>query len=227
MNQMIVDNRRVDAPAASRLAGRLGSKGRRVAVAACLSLGMVEAVAVGLCYSHERITLHLHRWDITPQDDLTDGLFAFYAPGIDRPPIREARVVRLPDEEQILGVQVDGRYRAYRVNSLRDRSHHILNDVIGDRPVTVSYCDINDFARAVKGDEQGAPLPISQGGVFSGGMILCVDGAEYAQQTLKSSRRGTSVPPFPYQTISVVRTTWKVWRERHPQTDVFEGFEGG
>ncbi len=206
-----------------RPSGRGGPSGRTIAFVTCFSLALAELIVMGVCYAHERITLLVHAHDIIPQRDLTNGRFAFYAPGIERPAAHAAQDARLADEEAVLGVDVGGRFRAYRLEALRDRYNHIVNDVIDGRPISVTYCDINDFAAGFTGDRPGIPLSISQGGVFSGGMVICIGEAEYAQQTLEPVQQGKSVPGFPYRSIPLVRTTWKLWRGQHPESDVYEG----
>jgi hypothetical protein len=98
----------------------------------------------------------------------------------------------------------------------------VINDIVGDRPISITYCDIRNSAVAFKGDRPGAPLSISQGGLFDGGMVLCVGKTEYAQETLRPLKRDASAPAFPYEPISPTRTTWGDWRRRHPETEICE-----
>jgi hypothetical protein len=193
---------------------------RRVAVVSCLGLALAEAIVVTACYAHERITLYVRRDESRVQDDPTDGRFAFFAPGIDRPPIKAAGEARVGDDEPILGVEIDGRARAYLIGAMSDKYRHVVNDVIGGRPVSVTYCDIRNCAVGFTGGRPGEPLALSQGGLFSGGMVVCVDKDEYAQETRKPVGRGVETPAFPYETMPLTRSTWGEWRRRHPQTDV-------
>jgi Protein of unknown function (DUF3179) len=194
---------------------------RKVAVVVCLGLA-VEVIAFGFWCARERIAPQGEA--VAPVGRSEVDREHFYAPGIDRPPIRPVGDAGLADDEPVLGVVVGGKSRAYRVEAMRDRYRHIVNDVIGDHPVSVAYCDINDYATVFAGEPGGATLPISQGGRSDGDMVLCVGGAEYAQKTLGPAERGAAVPMFPYPTVPVSRATWKEWRAQHPETDVYEGF---
>ncbi len=188
----------------------------------CLAVVITEAVIVGFIYSQERISLHIHMNDFEVQNDPTHGRFNYFAPGIDRPPIHKAAEACLLDEEEIFGVEIDGLCRAYRTLVMVDKQNHIVNDLIGDRPVSVAYCNINNYVCAFTGCTAGKPLELSQGGVFSGGMVVCVGKTEYAQQTLKPLSDDTSTPAFPHEPIPLERTTWKKWRDQHPRTDVYD-----
>src|SRR5262249_9777812 len=124
----------------------------------------------------------------------------------------------LADDEPVLGVVVAGRARAYLVRAMSGEPRlHVVNDRLGGRPVSVSYCDRPACAHAFTG-EPGEALDLAMGGFMQGQMVLRANGAVYAQATLQPLGPGGG--PFPFGQLDFTRTTWKEWRTAHPDTDV-------
>ena len=61
-------------------------------------------------------------------------------PAIDRPKFLPASQAALSDGDRILGLALDGAARAYPVRILN--WHEVVNDRVGDRAVTVTYCPL-------------------------------------------------------------------------------------
>ena len=55
--------------------------------------------------------------------------------------------MELPKQLQIIGVTVGDESRAYVVNDLSQATTHVVNDLIGKRPISVTYCDRTDVVR--------------------------------------------------------------------------------
>ena len=123
----------------------------------------------------------------------------------------------------MIGIVADGRARAYRLKAFVHLSRHIVNDLIGDRPITVTYCDLSDCARSYAGPRGGRLLDVSQAGFgyMGRGMVVKVGNAYYWQQTGETMQAGGD--PFPYPTHPLVRQTWGEWRREHPDTDLYLG----
>ncbi len=204
---------------------RCAPRSRRTLVITCLAFAAAEVLGVSLVYVAERSSLAAHQGDAVVVDcpEPNESVFVFRAPGIDRPATREADKARLSDEEPVLGVSVDGEFRAYRVEAMKARTDHIVNDVIHGHPISVTYCDIYDCACGFTGEPGNVPLRISQGGLYSGGMVIRVGDAEYSQTSGELVRPGKLVPPFPYSSFPLERMTWTQWRTLHPETTVYEG----
>jgi hypothetical protein len=142
------------------------------------------------------------------------------APGIRQPPARPASEADLGDGERVIGVAAGGRSRAYSVPSLsRGPASHVINDVLGGVPVTVTYCDVRDCARVFTSDTGGTPLGLSVGGFRAGGMVMKLDGRSYRQDT-GAPLDADGGPAFPYRTLPAEETTWAEWRHAHPDTDL-------
>jgi len=188
-----------------------------------VTVALLEALAVGAIFLFERVHLRLMMFDSFSRDGPIPDRAVFRAAGIRQPPARPAREATLSDEEEVLGVVVGATARAYRLGSMRGSAQHIVNDVIAGIPVTVTYCDITECVRAFKGPGT-APLAIDQGGLMRQRMVISVGGVDFLQDS------GVPIEPggaaFPYATYPCTRTTWKAWREAHPQTELWEGTAG-
>lgn len=149
------------------------------------------------------------------------GRSVIVAEGIRTPEAVPAGSARLRDDEEVVGVVVGGRARAYRLAAMLDWSGHIVNDVVADRPVTITYCDLADCVRAFTGDGAGDPLPVAQSGLKDGRMVLRARGIDYFQDEARALAGGG--PDFPFAALPAERTTWDAWRRAHPDTDVYVG----
>src|SRR4051812_11606994 len=98
-------------------------------------------------FGFEAVTLRASRDVVVYRDGPAEPLHSFHLDGIVRPPIVEAGASDLRPDEEVIGVEVDGRPRAYRLSAFRDPAHHVVNDLIDGVPLTVSYCDLNDCVR--------------------------------------------------------------------------------
>jgi len=139
-------------------------------------------------------------------------------PGLVRPVAQTAADANLSDDQLVIGIQVDDRARAYSVDYLSTPQTHVVNDVLAGRPVTVTYCNVQNCARVFAGD--GAdPLDVGVGG-YDQGLLLLLNGQRYRQE---SGDGFDSSDRFPYLPQPFVRTTWKKWREAHPDTEIVGG----
>jgi Protein of unknown function (DUF3179) len=143
----------------------------------------------------------------------------FIMPGQYQPPTVPAEVAELDDDEEVIGISVNGRHRAYRLRAMASITCHVINDLFDDTPVSVTYCDQNECVRAFTGDPDGDSLPIMLGG-RARRMVLRVGNSFYFQDDVEPFNH-KRMPPFPYPNYPYERTTWKKWRDAHPDTDVF------
>ena len=95
--------------------------------------------------------------------------------------------------------------------------NHVVNDVVDGIPVTVTYCDRMDCTRVFTADG-GDPLAIGVTG-YSEGLLIRAPGGRYRLDNCKGIV-GPDQLQFPYQSMEFVVTTWKEWRDAHPNTDV-------
>jgi hypothetical protein len=137
-------------------------------------------------------------------------------PGIPDAIVHSARV-RLPNENtEVIGVEVDGHARAYIIKLMGfTPSRHIVNDLIEGVPVTATYCVLCDFARVfTKSGHSGKALDVDLDGVLhEGKMMLLVDGGGFL----------CDAADVPLDDMPFERMSWKAWKTKHPDTDIYVG----
>lgn len=138
-------------------------------------------------------------------------------PGARLPAPRPAAQAKLAPDDVVIGVQVGGCARAYRLAALVGPRSHVINDRLADTPVTVTYCERTGCTRVFTG-EGTEPLDVRTGG-YDRGLLLLLGGHRYRQETGAPVDADTGLP-FPLAPIEFVRTTWAEWRAAHPDTDV-------
>jgi hypothetical protein len=153
--------------------------------------------------------------EVTPQralDYMLTGKFGrFGLPGVVLPTAVPAASATTGDDAQIVGVGVDGRWRAYCISEMQTPMTHVINDVLGKVPVTVTFCDANNCARVLTNrDESNRPLDVGVGGFWHDGMLLQVEDQNFSQASHE----------IPLQDLKFEMTTWKEWKQAHPQTDI-------
>jgi hypothetical protein len=144
---------------------------------------------------------------------------------IQKPPAVPAASADLKDDSEVVGISAGGRHRAFLISRLGTVRSHVVNDLLGDQPVTVTYCSRTECIRVFTGP-MGEPLAVAVGGWDNRegreGLILRLGSRLYRQDTGGPAEDGTAAP-FPYPTADYERTTWGRWRDAHPDTDVYIG----
>jgi hypothetical protein len=146
-------------------------------------------------------------------------------PLIQKPATVPADRAGLDDDAEVIGVSAGGRHRAYAVAALARVEYHVINDVVGGVPVTVTFCERLNCVRAFTVKGGTVPLDVRVGGwtpEHGGGMLLLIGKFRYRQDS-GAAFRDAAAGIFPYDPAPYARTTWKAWRARHPDTDVFVG----
>jgi hypothetical protein len=127
----------------------------------------------------------------------------------------------LAEDAEVIGVSVNGQHRAYPLGALaKGPASHIVNDLLGGRPLSVAYCDVHDCVQVVTG-EGSRPLELWAGGLDARSMLLAVGKHRYREDTLEPLEAGA--PAFPYRKQGWERTTWGAWKRAHPDTHLFLG----
>jgi hypothetical protein len=137
------------------------------------------------------------------------------------PAAKKASEVSLPDDTPVVGVVVNGKARAYKISALSPLHSHVVNDLIDGVPVSVTYCDLAKCLRVYSHPAQGKPLELQQVGRSNTGLLLRYEGRIYAQATGKTF--GSEEVELGLEQVEATETTWKAWRERYPDTDVYVG----
>jgi hypothetical protein len=193
---------------------------RRLVVASIVGGGVVVLGA----YLYERWTLQAEQFTVSYGTMPDHDFLKFEMPGIERPPVVDLARSKLRPEELVIGFVVSGRARAYRLDAFRDRSRHIVNDVVGDVPVSVVYCDLDDCVRGYVGRPGQGPLAVKVAGLSDGReMILEVGGTRYYQNSGEEFQPASVPSKIPLERIEPILTDWASWKREHPDTDVYEG----
>lgn len=144
-------------------------------------------------------------------------------PGLRQPAVQSGDDVALSDNAEVIGVVVSGKARAYAIYAFGlSPAKHVVNDLIGEEPVSITYCDRTNCARVFTSAAKGVPLNLDVAGFTADGMALLLDGVEYDQTTGKNLTAPDGAP-LPYRACPFERTTWGSWRRAHPDSEVFAG----
>jgi hypothetical protein len=186
---------------------------------------VVAAAVVASVYGYERASLRAER-NRTRTKAATKhdpAWFANQSRGVVRPTTLAAGASGMRDDEEVIGVVVGGKARAYRLDAFRDRTRHLVNDLIGGVPVAVTYCDLSDCVRVYTDPRGASPMDIEVAGLTDGEMVMKLGGVLYFQKSGKPMKPGEGSAALPFELLSPTRTTWKEWVRGHPETDVYVG----
>ncbi len=145
-------------------------------------------------------------------------------PALDRPKMIDAAgATWLLPEEQVFGVSINGDTRAYPERILA--WHEMLNDVVGSRPVSLSYCTLCGAAILYDGraSDQRTYTFGSSGLLYRSNKLMF----DRQTETLWSQLTGEPVMgPLvkkrlaPLRVLPLTVTSWREWRVMHPDTKV-------
>lgn len=148
---------------------------------------------------------------------LQDGIPPLRAPEM----IDSEEAVYLNDTNIVFGIEVNGDARAYPKRILA--WHEMFVDTVGDVPVAGVYCTLCGTVILYKTEHKGTNHAMGTSGFLYRSNKLMYD---KATQSLWSTLEGEPVigplvgKGIKLDYLSVVTTTWKEWKERHPDTKV-------
>lgn len=142
----------------------------------------------------------------------------------DIPPIYDPQFVTaadadLPDDELVVGLSISGDARAYPAGILYTRE--MVNDVVGEAPVLVTWCPRCYTALVHDRRVDGTTAVFGNQGALYKGAMTWFDhetGSIWSQplgKALVGARFGASLNLMPSQL-----TTWREWVKAHPETAV-------
>ncbi len=127
----------------------------------------------------------------------------------------------IEDGESVLGVEIDGQARAYPLNRLGQPGSEVVNDVLGGRPIAVTFCGLCEtplvFSRRV--GERTLTFRVS-GELYDANMLIedVETRSSWVQilgKAVDGLLRGTTLVR-----LAVTWTTWKTWKAGHPGSTV-------
>lgn len=127
----------------------------------------------------------------------------------------------LRDSDIVLGVELGGEARAYPVSLMWGPEHEVVNDTLGGRAITATWCPLAHSGVVYDRVLEGKPLEMGNRGIDRGTLLLY----DRASGSWWSQVFGTSVQgPLAGRRLDKLLstlTTWKGWRAIHPDTTVY------
>lgn len=139
-------------------------------------------------------------------------------PSIDNPKFT-SNPVDLEDDDLVVGIYFEGQAKAYPHYILD--WHEIVNDVVGNDPIALSYCPLTGTAFAWGRASNNPQDTFGVSGLLYNSNLLLYDRkTESLWSQLKvQCVNGDLVSDFP-STYGVVETDWKTWKTMYPETMV-------
>ena len=130
--------------------------------------------------------------------------------------IPAAQLTELADDEEVLGLTLAGKSRAYPSRFIA--WHHIVNDTLGSRPMVITYCSVCNSGVAYDPMFGGKRHLFNVFGLYRGVMAM-IDPttntiwSHLVGEALLGPDKGKFLTALP-----VVNTSWGEWKRLHPDT---------
>lgn len=141
-------------------------------------------------------------------------------PSIDNPQFSQVSDIDfLQPSDLVLGIDIDGDIRAYP-HPILDW-HEIVNDVVGNTPLAVTYCPLTGTGTGWDRVLNGRETTFGVSGLLYNSNLIPYDrdsDSNWSQMLLKSVNGvqvGTEI-----ETIHLIETTWATWRQMFPNSNV-------
>ncbi len=123
----------------------------------------------------------------------------------------------LKDADRVLGVVRNGVAKAYPIKILN--WHEIVNDRIGKQAVVVTFCPLCGTGMVFDGTVAGKPMTFGVSGLlYQSDMLLYDHRTESLWSQIKQEAVTGELTGTRLRLLSSTHTTWKQWRNRHPDT---------
>ncbi len=139
-------------------------------------------------------------------------------PAIDHPLFVTAdKAASLDGQAPVLGLELIGEARAYPVAIMN--WHEIVNDQVGDHPVSVTFCPLCGSGIAFAAEADSLALEFGVSGLLYNSDMLLYDRqteslwSQLLGQAVSGALKGTRLNNIPLE-----HTSWADWRSRHPDT---------
>lgn len=148
-----------------------------------------------------------------PSADTASMNTPFIMPLITAPETYVADDVQIPDDMKIIGVVEQDKATAYLCAAMSSMGSHVVNDIVGTRPIAVTFCDRTDCARVLRDTVDSQPTAVQVGGFFNQEMTVYLKGILYPQSSQE----------IPLVDQPFTRTSWREWKTQYPATRVYLG----
>ncbi len=157
--------------------------------------------------------LSIPRSEILSGGPPKDGIPAILQPKF----VRTDQATFMKDQDRVLGLVHHGEVKAYPINILN--WHEIVNDVVGCRPVFISYCPLCGTGMAFDPTFKGIKYTFGVSGLLYKSDVLMYDHqteslwSQIQKEAVTGEMMGTRLTLLP-----LIHTTWKSWKKEHPKT---------
>jgi hypothetical protein len=209
------------------VAGRFGLpvRGRALIVLACVVVFDAAAIVSIVWYVRaSRSAVEAQRLGFEQNPPVTWR--ANVAKPIVRPAVLQAAEATLRPDDIVIGVEVRGSSRAYRLSAFDHPVGHLVNDMIGGVAVSVAYCDLSRCLRVYTDPAGKTPLDIEVAGLLDREMVIKMGGRFYYQRSGEPVEPSECPPVIPCDQVTPTVAKWKDWTRDHPRTDVYVGTVG-
>ncbi len=201
---------------------------RRIQSAICwlligTSLSVISSAAL---FAQTKLGFDLNAASVPIDEIVAGGAEKDGIPSIDFPQYINAGEARfLRGRERVLGIAFNGISRAYPIKILN--YHEIVNDVIGDTPVVITFCPLCGSGMAFFAKHKDQRLIFGVAGLLYNNDVLLYDRpseslwSQIMSEAITGPMRGARLIALP-----VSHTTWRDWRERHPDSQVLSDDTG-
>jgi hypothetical protein len=165
---------------------------------------------------------------IRPEEIEWGGVTKDGIPALDRPGFVEASKTKFwKDDERVFGISLGGEAKAYPHRILD--AHEMANDVVGGRPVSLTYCTLCGSGVLYAGDHPSRtgqpPFTFGSSGLLYRSNKLMHDRATNSlwNQLTGEPVSGRLVDSgVRLEQLPIVVTTWGEWRKEHAETLVLD-----
>lgn len=202
----------------------MSPKKTRVLALAGILLGVIVynfALSAGSSNGFDLSNSSLPREQILSGGPPRDGIPALSDPRL----IAAGDADYLKPTDRIVGISLKGQSRAYPIAILN--WHEIVNDSIEGLRFAVTYCPLCGTAVAFDATIDGSPTDFGVSGLLYNNDVLLYDRdteslwSQILSEAISGERVGKKLTPMP-----ISHTTWRDWREKHPDTLVLSDDTG-
>lgn len=168
--------------------------------------------------------------EIRMEEIVWGGVVKDGIPALNNPELIDADQAHyLNDDDLVFGININGDVRAYPYRIMD--WHEMFNDVIGGVPVALAYCTLCGsgilFETKIEGEDE--PLIFGSSGFLYRSNKLMYDTKthslwnQFTGRPVVGERTGSGTE---LKVLPLATTTWKAWREQHPNTRVLSDNTG-
>ncbi|MFD2515819.1 DUF3179 domain-containing protein [Pontibacter locisalis] len=121
--------------------------------------------------------------------------------------------------DEVIGISINQDVKAYPIKILT--WHEIVNDVVGGKPVVISYCPLCNSAYVFSREINDSLLTFGVSGLLYNSNVVMYDHqteslwSQVKAEAISGKMKGAELPQ-----VAATSTTWEGWLSQHPDTEV-------